>query len=70
MDYMVQHPTNTAVYPPKVLLLICLLDGKAYDLAAAQEQADMRNGCRTAQCNSAWHISRSHRIQTVLTSAT
>ena len=28
----VQHPTNTAINPPKVLLLICLLDGVAYVL--------------------------------------
>ena len=27
---MVQHPTNTAIYPPNVLRLICLLDGEAY----------------------------------------
>ena len=28
MDYMVQYPTNTAIYPPNVLLLLCLLEGK------------------------------------------
>ena len=27
---MVQHPTNAAISPPKVLLLICLLDREAY----------------------------------------
>ena len=28
---MVQHPTNTAISPPNVLRLICLLDGVAYE---------------------------------------
>ena len=34
MHSMVQHPTNTAIYPPNVLRLICLLDGEAYGLTA------------------------------------
>ena len=33
---MVQHPTNIAINPPKVLLLICLLDGDADDLSDAE----------------------------------
>ena len=34
MHYMVQHPTNTAIYLPNGLLLICLLDREAYALIA------------------------------------